>query len=508
MILYDQQKMMKWLTLLIAVVTFSCTTYAFENLNMNTNFSSDTAFIGANVLNPTVDIPITNATILVSNGNIVKIQPGNLSIPPNYAIVDIQGKWVIPGLIDGHIHLAQSGGAFTRPDTFDATKIMSYEEDQQWLLDNSGVLLKNYLKLGITSVFDMGGPSEYLGKYRNVMLEGIYPDVYAAGTLLAPFDVPILNNNGKTFTKITTIEEAKELVRKQLTHNTDMIKIVWSQETGLSNKELFSLYQPAIELAKKHNKVIAVHVESLIDAKMAIKVGADILVHGVMSDLIDDEFINLMKKSNVTYMPTLSSYSHYFDLFKNELTFSEFEYDNSSPVIINSFKKLMDNSAKTGKMFQMLLQYVPKVDEKDEVIAKLSEQGKSIVGQLKTMFSTKFEEIQQINLKKVVDANVNVAFGTDAGNPGTLHASSMMGELYAWQKAGVSNQKILKAMTFGNASALNLDENIGSILAGRYANFVVLTHNPYQDLATLTKPEMTVKRGVVVNFNKGSHHDK
>ena len=143
----------------------------------------------------------------------------------------------------------------------------------------------------------MGGPSEYLGKYRKVMLEGIYPDVYAAGTLLAPFDVPALNNNGKTFTKITTIEEAKNLVRKQLTHNTDMIKIVWSQETGLSNKELFSLYQPAIELAKKHNKVIAVHVESLIDAKMAIKVGADILVHGVMSDLIDDEFINLMKKS-------------------------------------------------------------------------------------------------------------------------------------------------------------------------------------------------------------------
>ena len=281
-----------------------------------------------------------------------------------------------------------------------------------------------------------------------------------------------------------------------------------SHETGLSNDDLFSLYKPAIKLAKKHNKVIAVHVESLADAKMAIRVGADILVHGVMSDLIDNEFINLMKKNNVTYMPTLSSYSHYFDLFKNKLTFSQFEYKNSSPVIIDSFKKLMDNSDKTGQMFQMLLKYMPNVDAEDAVITKLSDQGKSIVNQLKTMFSIKFEEIQQINLKKVVNAGINVGLGTDAGNPGTLHASSIVGEFYAWQKAGISNQKILKAVTFGNASALNLDKSIGSLLAGKYANFVVLTHNPYQDLATLTKPEMTVKRGVVVNFKKGSLHDK
>lgn len=488
----------KWLMIFLIYPYYG---YALESFNGNTKIAKDTAFIGANVLNPSTDIPISNATILVSKGNIIKIQPSEHSIPAHFKVVNIKGQWVIPGLIDGHIHLAQSGSAFTRPDTIDATKITSYKEDQQWLLENTSRLLNNYIKLGITSIFDMGGPSEYLTRYKELTENGVYPDIYAAGTLISPMDMPSLNLNGKTFTRVSSAEEATSLVKKQLNYKTHIIKFVWSQETGLSTHELFTLYKPAIELAHKYNKVVAVHVEDLINAKMAIKAGADVLVHGVTTDFIDDEFISLMETHNVTYMPTLTAYSHYFELFKNELEFSQFESLNSPSFVTNSFKALMNNVDKTGATFQILLQYLPKVDEPETVKAKLSARDQSIIAQLKSIFSVKYEKIQRDNLSRIIDSDVNVALGTDAGNPGTLHAVSMMGEFIAWQEAGISNKQILKAATLGNASALKLGNSIGTLLAGKHANFVVLKQNPYQVLSTLANPVMTVKRGAIVKFN-------
>ena len=483
----------------MATSMVSNTACAFDNVNTNKEDSRSLAFKGGNILNPGVDSMVSNATILIRDGNIVRIQPDSKSIPDSYSIVDIEGKWVIPGLIDGHIHLAQSGSAFTRPDTIDARQIQPYETDQRWLLDNIGELLNNYLKLGITSVYDMGGPSEYLSHYRNIASEGTHPDIYAAGTLISPMEIPTLSINGNTFTKVTTSEEAVSLVKRQLNFNTKIIKIVWSQETGLSTNELSKLYGPAIELAKQHNKTVAVHVEELANAKAAIKAGADVLVHSVMREPVDDEFIRLMQSHNVTYMPTLTAFSHYFELFKNELEFSQFELEHSHSDITGSFKLLQDELSKTDHMSQLLMKYVAKVDEPEANLAKLSHKDRSIVQQLRAIFSKTFDAIRKANLKRIVEAGVNVAVGTDAGNPGTLHASSMLGELLAWSQAGVSNKKILKAATFGNAVALNLDSQIGSLLSGMHANFVVLAQSPYENLFTLAKPEMTVKRGVLVS---------
>ena len=481
---------------------------ANDNLPQKADFSKMQAYIGANIINPSKGTVTANSTLLVNQGRIEKVQASTGTIPDGYTIVDTKGKWVMPGLIDGHIHLAQSGSAFTRPDTFDARKISSYEDDQQWIKDNLSSILENYLKLGITSVIDMGGPSEYITGYRAVTHSGVYPDIYAAGALLSPFDVPILDVHGEMFTKVETSQDTVAMVKKQLPLKTELVKFVWSDETGLSMDELTALYKPAMSLAKAHNKRVAVHAESLIDAKMAIKAGADILVHGVMRDPIDDEFIQLMKSHNVTYMPTLTANIHYTEIFKNELTFTTFEHKHGHKEVISSFEILMENVEKTGQMFQMLLKYVPKVDQSDAEIAKLTEKEQSLVKQLRNYFSSEKERVQKDNLKQMINSGVNVAFGTDAGNPGTLHAASLYGEFLAWQQAGVSNQEILKAVTFGNAKALKLENKIGTLSAGQHANFVVLNENPYETLATITDPVMTVKQGHIVKPSNGVNHVK
>ena len=487
-------------TISLLTISFSSTAFAaYESAKLNKNIptGTDTAFVGANIVNPGLGSPISDVTILVSKGRIVNIQPESQLIPENYSVVDIQDQWVMPGLIDGHIHLAQSGSAFTRPDTINAVEISSYEKDQQWLLDNTADILEKYLKLGVTTVFDMGGPSEYFGHYQKVTSNGVFPDIYAAGTLLAPMDIPQLNINGNTFTKVTSAEEAKALVRKQLILDSNMVKVVWSPETGLTTKQLYDLFQPAMALAHDSGRLVAVHVEDLANAKMAIRAGADILVHGVMSDEIDNEFIQLMKDNDVTYMPTLSSYSHYFEIFKNALEFTKHEQANGHAEITSSFAQLTDNISKTDQMFKIFMKYVPMVDRPAAEIAKLSAREQSIVSQLKSYFSTKLEKIQKENLKRVVNSGVNVAFGTDAGNPGTLHAASVIGELVEWQKAGVSNEDILKAMTYGNAVALQLDKQLGVLSAGKQADFIILNENPYRNIMTISLPKGTVKNGIV-----------
>ncbi|WP_019029023.1 amidohydrolase family protein [Colwellia piezophila] len=492
--------------LIVLAAFFSVNVNAFENLNTNLDHGQNRAFIGANILNPNLDISISNATILVSKGKIVKIQPHSEEIPESYSVTNIENKWVIPGLIDGHVHLSESGGAFTRPDMIDATKIQNYEEDQKWLLANMSSMLQKYTALGITTIFDMGGPSEYIEHYRTLTKQGIYPDIYAAGALLAPMEVPKLNVNGEIFTKVTNAQEAKKLVESQLALHTDIIKIVWAPHGGFTTEQLYSMYQPAIALAKQHNKIVAVHVQDLENAKRSIEAGADILVHGVLTNDIDDEFISLMKKYNVTYMPTLSAFSHYIEIFNNELQFTEYEKRHGHTEIINSFQQLMSNVKDTGQMFQMFLKYIPEVDSTADELAKFSAREQSIIKQLGTMFSSKSVNSQKNNLKKIIHSGVNVALGTDAGNPGTLHASSLVGEMIAWQQAGISNKDILKAATFGNAQALNLTDTIGTLISGKDANFVVLDANPYKNLTTLSTPVMTIKRGKIAYIN-GSEHD-
>ena len=482
----------------VLISLFSIVTYVQAGSVATTHSGQVQAFTNANILNPSIDMPITNATILVSKGKITKIQPSSAPLPQGADITNLNSQWVLPGLIDGHVHLAQSGGAFTRPDTVDGTKIQSYKDEQSWLLENQATLLAKYTKLGITTVVDLGGPSEYLPRYKKLSQQVGLPNIYFAGALLSPMSVPKLDANGPTYIQTDSIENAIARVKHQLTLGSQILKIVWSQETGLSPQQLFDIYQPAIALAKRNQLVVAIHVEELHNAKMAVRAGADVLVHGVMTEVIDDELIAMMRDKNVTYTPTLTAYQHYFEFFKGQTAFTQFEQLSATPEIIDSFAQLQSNLDKADQMFHIFLKYVPKVDESEENLSKLTAQEQSIVQQLKAVFSTKFLAIQKQNLKKVQSAGVNVALGTDAGNIGTLHASSLLGEMKAWQSAGISNKDILKATTTGNALAYSLAESIGSLSADKNADFIVLSNNPYNDISTLSQPSLVVKNGVTV----------
>lgn len=462
------------------------------------------AFVGANVLmtEPAhLDAKLQPATVLVKDGNIIELLPAGQTIPAQYQKVDVSGQYLLPGLIDAHVHLAQSGSAFTRPDMIEATAIQPYADDQRWLHDHLPELLGSYFNLGITTVADMGGPAARLGRYARLSQQHDLPQIVAAAELLSPAIVPNLAAaDGKTFLEVSSPATATAAVKQQIAQGASVIKIVWSQETGLSDAQLTALYQPAIHSAKTSGKVIAVHVESLTSAKAAIRAGIDILVHGVVSEPIDAEFIALAKQHQVSYMPTMTAYQHYADIFNGKLSFTEFEHQLSHHPLIHSFTTLNANTAKTGELYQLFRRYMAYVDAPAAKLAELSADEQGIVVQLSQVFSIKTMQIQQQNLKLALQSGLNVAFGTDAGNPGTLHATSIREEMRTWQQAGVSNAAILRAMTLGNAVALKLDHKQGRISAGQQATFILLQHNPLQENFQFSPPLMVVQRGHIVKL--------
>jgi imidazolonepropionase-like amidohydrolase len=104
----------------------------------------------------------------------------------------------------------------------------------------------------------------------------------------------------------------------------------------------------------------------------------------------------------------------------------------------------------------------------------------------------------KVNLRKLVNAGVNVATGTDAGNIGTFHASSYIQELEAMQGAGLSTIELLKASTINAASGFGISDKYGSVEKGKKADLLLLQKNPLEAITNLNSVELVFKDGKII----------
>ena len=109
----------------------------------------------------------------------------------------------------------------------------------------------------------------------------------------------------------------------------------------------------------------------------------------------------------------------------------------------------------------------------------------------------KVDSISMTNLKILSDAGVLIATGTDAGNIGTLHASSYLSELKAMQNSGMTNWQILQASTINGAKILNKENEFGTVTVGKKANLILLDANPIENIENITKIYRVINKGVV-----------
>jgi len=433
------------------------------------------ALSGATLINSNGSKPIANSVVLINGNRIDKIgKSGKVKIPADAQIIDLSGKYIIPGLIDSHVHFFQSGGLYTRPDAIDLRSITPYEKEIEEIKSRIPHTMASYLAAGVTGVADVGGPMLNFEIREQARTLAAAPRIVVAGPLISTVDNPKLDIGDPPIVKVSSTEEVDQLVQKLADQKADLIKIWFIVSPQLNFEENLKLIKRTIDQSHVKGIRVAVHATQLETAKESVKAGADILVHSVDDKEVDTEFIELLKKNGTIYTSSLSVLDGYVRIFTQQFDFEDVDFFIADPYFM-------------GSLFD--LKGIPK-ENIPERIVPMMENPDQYLASANTRVSVAMK-----NLKMLQDAGVIIATGTDAGNIGTLHASSMHQELSIMQKAGLTPEQILKNSTLHGARLMGMEKELGSIVPGKLADLVVLNENPLTDVRNFAQIHLVTKDG-------------
>lgn len=444
-----------------------------------------TALVGGTIVNTDGTAPVKNAVILME-GSIIKDVggPASVSIPEHAELIHAEGKWIIPGLVDAHVHFNQSGGLYARPDMINLTKRKPYDEEVSWIKDNLLDTFARYLKSGVTSVVDVGGPFWTFSAVRDLARRTeMAPRVAVAGPLIStwvPEEFRHLPREEQPFIQITNTEEARELVREIAQHNPDLIKIWFipdsSRRTSACRtpEDCRHLIGAVTDESHKLGFRVGVHALDSNTARVAVDAGADILVHSVTFERVDKEFAQLLKQHTprpVLYVTTLMVPEGYAETFLREVKLTAPEQEIANPYVISTLFDLQ----------------------------KLFAQGplpERLMSKATLEFWRTFNyDIPERNLKLLQDEGVTIALGTDAGNIGTPHGPAIFREFELMKRAGLSPAEILKAATINGAKVMGREKELGTIQEGKLADVVILNKDPLLDIRNTSDIFAVIKGG-------------
>jgi imidazolonepropionase-like amidohydrolase len=421
---------------------------------------------GATVITGTGSPAIRNAAIVIENGRIRDIGPRNeVKVPNNAQVTDARGKWVIPGLIDAHVHFSQSGGLYTRPDIIDLRSRRSYEKEMEWIKQRLPFTFERYLLSGITSVVDCGGPMWNFEMRDIASRTKRAPRVAAAGPLISTFLPPTTATDDPDIVKPNSPAQARDMVRRQLEKRPDLIKLWWIRQPGDDLDKQAEIMAAAVEESKSRGVRVAVHATELDTAKAALRAGADILVHSVSDRLIDTEFINMVKNRDILYMTTLWVEDGYRSVLNQQVSLNDIEQKVGDPEVIATWSDL----------------------------AKIP--PKEIPGGIPRIPAAPKRPVAYDNLMLLESAGVRIVGATDAGNIGTLHGPALHREFELMAAAGMRPSDIIVSATKNAAAVMGRQADVGTLEKGKFADLVILDSDPAADIKNTRKIFKVMKAG-------------
>jgi imidazolonepropionase-like amidohydrolase len=274
-----------------------------------------TAIVGATVVHPELEGAAARAsdrTLILSGQRIKAVGPAaSTAVPAGARVIDAHGKWVIPGLIDSHVHFFQSANLFTRPDVVDLNAFVPYAQEVKRNTTRLPLTFRVWLARGVTGVADVGGPFWNFKMRAAARASDTAPRVAATGPLISMVDRPQLDLGDPPIIKITSPPAARELVRRELAYKPDFIKVWYIHRPGDDLAAQEAIVRATAEAAHAAGLRLAVHATELETAKSALRAGADFLVHSVQDAPVDEEFIALARARHILYCPTLFVYMGY-----------------------------------------------------------------------------------------------------------------------------------------------------------------------------------------------------
>ena len=468
-----------------AACLFAIIALAFGAGSAHAAASGTTVITNGTLINPGTGKVTENAVITIQGDHISSVGQANAADIPKKGdrVIDARGKFILPGYIDTHVHFFQSGDIFTRPDAVDLTSVRSYKEEHEWIERNRRDTLARYIRCGITSVVDVGGPmwNFAMRKFANSVEKA--PRVAVAGPLISSVSRPQLELNGDPpIVKIETPEQGVQFVQKLAKEKPDYVKI-WYIVNAENPVEKFRPVVHAVVVESHRLKLrVAVHATDLEAARASVEEGADLLVHSVTDKLVDDAFVKLLKERGTILTPTLVVFERYGRTFANKLNLTPEEKAWGNPEVIASLDvtKIPAETLPEGIKNAMANPDIPlnRIQKTYDIALK--------------------------NLKTLQDAGITIAAGTDAGNIGTIHGPALFREFQLMKEAGLTPMQILQSTTANAAKTFGGETGgkIGAIEPGKFADLVILKSNPLADIARTSDIETVMKNGILYPAEK------
>ena len=323
-----------------------------------------------------------------------------------------------------------------------------------------------YLRDGITTILSLGGDKEFALREQNAKAPpGTAPHLYVAGPIQDSTAIP-----GAVAVK--TPEEARKSVDELIRNKPDIVKLRVDDFLGARPKMSPEVYQAVIDEAHKNGFHTAAHVVLLDDAKGVLLAGVDYIAHSVRDREVDEEFIRLMKARHAFYSPTLTREVAVFTYSETPAFFSDpFFLKEADPAEIAKLQDLKrQDTVRNDRSALWYKEHLP---------------------------------VAMRNLKLLSDAGIPIVMGTDSGGgPGRFQGYFEHLELEYETKAGLTPMQALVSATSTPARLLNISKDAGTLEKGKWADFLVLSANPLDDIRNTRAIESVWIGGVRVPAKK------
>jgi imidazolonepropionase-like amidohydrolase len=459
---FDVERVEVKVVLPAAAVLLACLSAAGQD-SLRQLPSRPLLIVGGTLIDGSGAPPRRNEGILIERGRFRTVGSEALRrIPREARTIELVDKWIVPGFIDGHVHFFQTGGLDARPDIVPHPAGTPYRDVVGEIRRAPQKYLRSYVCSGITGVVDPGGAMWSFDLRESREDDRLSPRIAVSGPLLATYDPPPLElDDDDPIWLMKDEAQTSGLVDRLAAKRPDMVKIWFVSRRGDDLDKQAALVRAAIAGIHAKKLRAAVHATSLETARIAVKAGADILVHSVGDREVDDEFVTEVVQRQVIYVPTIIVGRSYREVRTRSVTIDPFERECAPAGTIESFDALKDLS-------ETLLPR-PQTPPPDTTA------------------------VLQRNLKRLADAGAVIAAGTDAGNTRTLHGPSLHREFVLMAEAGLTPMQIIVSATSNGARLMGRDD-VGRIADGLHADFLILDADPLADIRN-TRRISAVYRG-------------